>query len=470
MIRLSCFFVWTLIVGIIPLWAQQGNYKFNNFGNRSILLSGNVTGSVEDIALAYYNPGRLTEVEDTRFSFNAKAYQLTSLKISNVLGEESTQGNTNFNGVPSMAGGTFKLFGTRFAYSFLSRARNNIGVNYGSGLLRNDVLNNFPGDEDYKIRLNLKTNVRDEWIGLTWATKVNDRLSLGISGFSSVYKYEGNSVLDYTLISELGNVAYYQNGTSFRQDSYGLVLKMGANYHFSKFDLGLNINVPYLEVYQEGRFDYSKTIAGIDSETDLFLEYKFKDLTANRKEPFGVSVGAGIPLGLSKLHVNLDYVAGIANYRRMILPEIDTGTGMSTTLLFNEKRKHVLNFGMGAEVFISKKFKTYGSFSTDFNSFDSNPNIFDLSNNGEKSINIGANFIHGSVGIDWKLSWASMILGTTFTTGKSTFVSPLEPIGPNIDEIEENQSRIDYTRWQFVVGLEFPFLDNKVKGMIEKEK
>ena len=65
-------------------YAQQGKYKFNNFGNRSILLSGNVTGSVTDIGLTYYNPSRLTEVENTGFAFNARAYQLSSLKLSNV--------------------------------------------------------------------------------------------------------------------------------------------------------------------------------------------------------------------------------------------------------------------------------------------------------------------------------------------------------------------------------------------------
>ncbi len=49
--------------------AQYGNYRYNNFGNRTILLAGNVTGSVEDFGLAYYNPARLTEVENNGFAF-----------------------------------------------------------------------------------------------------------------------------------------------------------------------------------------------------------------------------------------------------------------------------------------------------------------------------------------------------------------------------------------------------------------
>jgi hypothetical protein len=463
-------FLCILICVVTNLGAQQGNYKFNNFGNRSILLSGNVTGSVEDIALAYYNPARLTEVADTRFAFNAKAYQLSSLKLSNLLGEESNQSSTNFNGVPSMAGGTFKLLGTRFAYSFLSRTRNNIGINYTSDLLSKDILNDFPGNEQYKVKLDLNTMVKDEWIGLTWATKVTKQFSLGISGFSSIYRYQGRSVLNYTVLSEAGNVAYFQNDTSFRQDSYGLVLKVGANYHFTKFNIGLNINIPYIEVYDEGRFNFNKTIAGIDSDTDRFIDYKFNDLKASRKEPFGISAGAGVPVGMSKLHLNVDFVNSLNNYSRIDLPTIDTGDGEISTIQFDEKRKMIFNFGMGAEIFIHDQLKAYGSFSTDFNSFESNSNVFDLTAEGDKSINIGANFMHGSVGIDWKLSWASIILGTTYTSGSSEFLSPLRPTEPDINDTNTELTQIDYVRWQFVVGLEFPFIDNKVKGMLDKDK
>ena len=86
-----------MLLFFVSSYAQQGNYKFNNFGNRSILLSGNVTGSVTDIGLTYYNPSRLTEVENTGFAFNARAYQLSSLKLSNVFVEESTISSTNFD-------------------------------------------------------------------------------------------------------------------------------------------------------------------------------------------------------------------------------------------------------------------------------------------------------------------------------------------------------------------------------------
>ena len=279
--------------------AQQGNYKYSNYGNRSILLSGNVTGSVEDLGLTYYNPSRLTEVENTAFAINAKAYELTSLKLINVVGDESKLTNNQFGGKPTMAGGTFKLFGDKFAYSFLSKTRTDINLNYSSNLIQQDIIDAFPDEENYAVGINLITKVKDEWIGLTWATKMTEKLSIGISLFGSIYQFNGSSNLNYAVQSLDSRIAYYQNTIVFKQNSYGLVFKVGANYRLENIDIGLNINMPYLELYETGAFRYKKIIAGTSSENDLFLDTDLENLESQRKEPFGVSIGSGIPIGRS---------------------------------------------------------------------------------------------------------------------------------------------------------------------------
>lgn len=116
-------------------FGQQANYKFNIFGNRSILLAGNVTGSVTDLGLSYYNPARLTELKTTGFAINAKAYQLSSITLTNIFGEASKVSNSNFDGVPSMAGATFNLFGTRFAYTFLTKLDTDTNLNYNTDMM-----------------------------------------------------------------------------------------------------------------------------------------------------------------------------------------------------------------------------------------------------------------------------------------------------------------------------------------------
>ena len=67
------------------LWGQEGNYKFENFGNQSVLLSGNLTGSVADLGLVYYNPARLGLIENPSFTIGGKAYQWSKYYFENIL-------------------------------------------------------------------------------------------------------------------------------------------------------------------------------------------------------------------------------------------------------------------------------------------------------------------------------------------------------------------------------------------------
>ena len=463
LIILLCF----LIISAFSI-AQQGNYKFNNFGNRSILLSGNVTGSVTDIGLTYYNPSRLTEIENTGFAFNARAYQLTSVKVSNLFVEESNLSSTNFNGVPSMAGGTFSLFGTRFGYSFISKSRVDNNLNYNSDVLRDNILEFYPDTDAYRVTTNVRTKVKDDWFGLTWAQKINQNFSLGISLFGSLYNYSGGSNINHTIQSVDNNVAFYQNTISFSQKSYGLFLKVGANYNFDKVDVGLNINLPYLEVINEGKFNYNKVIAGAGDEFDALYNYDYNGLQAHRKEPFGISIGSGIPIGKGKLHLNIDYVSGLSIYDRVVIPSIDNGNGALTPVLFKEERRSVVNFGAGVEIFINDRFKSFASFTTDYNAFISNANIFDLSTDDSREINIGEDFIHYSIGVDLKLNFASVVLGTTYTGSSAQFVNPIDVTRSDIILNDNNLANIDYSRWQFVVGLEIPVFE-KINPIKKKE-
>ena len=449
-----------IIIVCLKSYSQQGNYKFNNFGNKSILLSGNVTGSVEDLGVVYYNPSRLVFIENTGFAFNAKAFQINSIKLSNIDGKENKVRNTDFDGVPGMAGGTFNLFNERFAYSFISKSRLNVDLKYSSTIPQSKVLETFPDIQAFKSNINLSSKINDDWFGLTWAKKITEKLSLGASIFGSIYKYEGEADLNYILQFTDNSVASFQYNTGFNLDSYGLVMKIGGNYHLEKVDLGININLPYLEVYKKAGFEYNSVIAGISDDIDQFYDYELTQLDSKRKEPLGISFGAGVPIGKSKLHFNVDYISGISEYKRIEIPDIDLGNDQAKSVLFNETRNTVFNFGIGAEVYMNEKFTAYFGLSSDFTSYGSNANIFDLSSPESKEVNVGEDFFHFSTGVNWKLNWASFVLGSTYTSGSSTFENPLFVPNNGIDVIETETSRVDYNRWQFVVGVEIPIFKN----------
>lgn len=458
--------IWSSFLG----YSQQGNYNFNNFGNRSILLTGNVTGSVSDLGLTYYNPAFLTSVKNVGFSLNAKAYQLVNLRLKNVLNANNQLDNSNFNGASTMAGGVFNLFGTRFAYSYLTKSNYNYNLNYGSFYLNDNILTVFPDAETHYANIGLKSKVKDDWSGLTWAYKINDKFSLGISAFASIYNYSGGSDLNHTVESTGNDVAFYQNIISFSQKSYGLFIKVGAHYKLEKIDLGLNVNLPYLEVYDKATYNYSEVIAGVSSTYNNFVINNFDNLSGRRKEPLGISLGAGIPIKKNKLSLNVSYVSGLANYERLTIPGIDKGNGELTPVYFNEERRPVFNFGFGLEFYLSEKFKGYGGFSTDYSAFESSVNVFNIGSQNTKDLNIGSNFYHMSLGVDWKLSWSSVIAGITYTSSSKSFANPYT-IDVDGFEIENNfDPQLSYTRWQFVVGIDVPILGKKVNNIIGKDK
>ncbi len=211
-----------------------------------------------------------------------------------------------------------------------------------------------------------------------------------------------------------------------------------------------------------------KSSLELEHGTDVFYDYIFKDLNAKRKEPFGISVGAGIPIQKSRIHLNIDYVTGLSKYSRIDIPDIDIGEPELTPVLFNEQRSNVFNFGVGGEIYISEKFKSYFGFSTDFNAFKSNATAFDLSTTEAADDAIGADFYHLSGGIDWAMSWANIIFGVTYASGSSTFQNPFDQ---DIGDIEPNniqESILKNQRYQIIIGLEIPILDNTLNTFKKK--
>ena len=129
-------------------FCQEGNYRLENYGNNSALLTGNVTASVSDLALTYYNPSRLAFLGESKFLISIKAYQYEQFSYRNNTGPIEKVSDSDFNGIPSMLAGKFQLSflpNHIFAYSLISRQRTNRNLTYESGLLKDeDVVTVFP--------------------------------------------------------------------------------------------------------------------------------------------------------------------------------------------------------------------------------------------------------------------------------------------------------------------------------------
>ena len=112
------------LITIQEAFTQGGHYWTEQYGTRSILMSGSVIGGVEDLGAVFYNPGRLAQIENPAFLLSAKLYQLERFTFLNALDEENDLQKNKFGGVPGLVAGTFKIgFMPRhhFAYALLTR-------------------------------------------------------------------------------------------------------------------------------------------------------------------------------------------------------------------------------------------------------------------------------------------------------------------------------------------------------------
>ncbi|WP_076664106.1 hypothetical protein [Mangrovimonas sp. DI 80] len=454
----------------LQLLAQETNYKFENYGNRSVLLLGNVTGSVNDLGLTYYNPSRLALAKNTTFTINAKAYDYSRIRLNNNVGpEDAAIRSKNFDGIPSMVAGTFKFKGEQFAYSSFSKFRNSIDLNYDTPFKEADIVDIVEGNEMYSTRIKLKNAVKDEWVGITWAKSLNDRLSIGVSGFFSIYRNSGGTALGNTVKYGEDKVAYFNEEINYSQESYGLFWKIGASYRGKGVDFGMTMSLPYWELLSNSRYGYNKVISGVGTGSDQSVIAGFKDLDAKRKQPFGLAVGAGIPLGKSMLHLNVEWFNGLNSYSRFSVPEFEISDTETLSPDFYQDLKSVVNFGAGAEIYVRHNLNAYVSFSTDYSAEKESSNFFDLSSSHASLLNMGDDFLHMAAGFDYSLKWGRIILGGTYANGSSEYTTSLNLLGEFLGATNET-SKLDYTRWRFVVGIEVPFFDNIIPIKKDEEK
>jgi len=453
----------------INLKAQR-NYKFENFGNRSILLNGNVTGSVDDLGATFYNPARLALVENPVFALNAKMFELSSVKVDNILIEGENLKNSNFNGLPSMLAGTFKLKfleGHQFAYSVISRNRTEISLNYNTGLQVDELIDDIPDIDKYVGEVNISNNLREHWYGISWAKSLSKNFSIGASLFASDYKFDGSNLQSFSTLDTDQNVALYNNNVVFKQRSYGLFGKIAAAWVYSNINFGINIDLPYLEVYSEGAFRYEEYLTGAPNDNDIFTFNDFSDIEAKRKYPLSVAIGAGIPYKKHTLHLNVSWYAPVSKYTKLDIPLLESETESSVpTIYFDENLRSIVNFGFGAEFFINKKLNAYASFSTDFSPFKESATVFDAINQSSENVNFETNYFHYGGGINVSHKWANFIIGTVYSSGNSEIIKPLNnPILPSFSAGNDSNdiANVYINRWRFLIGVEILFMEKTFK-------
>lgn len=473
--RWQYIFSLSIACGLITLVnGQEGNYKLENYGNESALLTGNVTGSISDLALTYYNPSKLSFLEETKFLISVKAYQLDKFSYENNHGEGKEVSDAQFNGIPSMIAGEFNvgfLPNHKFAYSLISRYRTDRSLLYESGIIDNGLVGGIDDAQASLVNIDLRTKIKDEWFGLTWAYKLNDNLGVGASAFLSIYDFKEKGELLISGLQSDNSTVLLSNKIDYAQKAYGLFVKLGMTYNVSDIDLGANISLPYLGIYNDASILVQELTAGLGTEGDSFELFDEEGLKNKRKTALGVAVGAGIPVGKikrSKIHLNVEWYSKVKEYERITLPDnvLDDNPDQSQ---FNEEFKSVINFGAGANLFLSKNATLILSVSSDFNAHVSSINILEELNQNEENINAFDNFWHLGLGTELSMKWGDLYTGFVYSQTSTRVNQSSDLIPGDINEtIKGALGGLKYERFRLIIGVDLPSFKKKFEEQGKK--
>jgi len=462
----------SIISGLLTfVYGQEGNYKLENYGNEAALLNGNVTGSISDLSLTYYNPSKLSFIEESKFLISVKAYQWSQLSVENNYGDGKEVSDSEFNAIPSMIAGEFSLDvlpNHKFAYSLISRYRTDRTLVYKSGIIENGPVGGIEDAQASIVNIDLRTKLNDEWFGLTWAHKLNDNFGVGASAFLSIYDFKERGELLISALEDNDEVALLLNRINYGQKAYGIFLKLGMTYNISDIELGANISLPYLGVYNDASIFVQELTGGIDDNFELHDE---DGLNSKRKTALGVAVGAGIPIGRnkkSKIHLNAEWFSKVDEYERISLPDnvMDENRNQSQ---FNEEFKSTFNFGIGANIFFSPKVTLILSGSSDFNAHVSSVNILDELNRNEENVNLFGDFWHIGLGTDLSIAWGNIYTGITYSQTSTNVNRSDDFIPEDIDQSAEGAlGGVEYQRFRVIIGVDLPSFKKKFEDKLEK--
>jgi len=460
-----------ILIGLFygSLCLAQGNYRFENHGNKSLLLNGAVTGTVDDLGMVYYNPARLAFVDTLGLTINAKAYEIRAYRFENALGENEVLKSSNFRGLPGMVAKSFRVKKWpkhRFAYSFISRSRTEFNLNYRSGLIESDVFSEIPGSELYETRAGFQSRLREEWQGLSWAYPLNENWSVGASVFVSFYSLATSSNLTITAQGEDdGGVAYFEERLGFDQKSYGAFLLLSTAWKWKGMDMGFNAILPHLRLGGKAGLNADEILAVQGSnQPGIFNTAVLSNLENTRKTALQLSYGLGFDWGRNRIHFNVDWHSAVQPYDRIRVDEDVREDFNLQELRFREELRPVVNFGLGGEIYIHEQLKAIASFSSDFSAYEDSVDTFSLLNSLERNVSLASDFWHYGLGVQFESDWGLFTLGSVYSRSRSDYANELDL--PEQDSIEFDVVSLEQNRWRLLLGIELPMIQKKIDDKV----
>ncbi len=351
--------------------AQSFYYRSIPIGERAIGLGGAYTGIADDPSAAYYNPAGLMEGGEFALLGSLSSIVYTRQKIDNAF--QSPYLNQDFvsdstTTLPHFVGTVVKLgkkaFGDRrFAVAYSSfevdRERFNVGFS--------DV------QPDGSVDLGLNDDYRMRWWGVSFAARVKENVSVGLSAFLSSQSYGYSETIGLatggTLNEETGvriDGDSVTSRTAVGWDSWSFVFRLGALYRINaKWQVGFMFQPPGAPLKTSGSVFRRFSGATADGQSVYFL-YDESGFEPKLRIPFELTTGARYRIdSLTTLTFDASVAGPVRNRRVFELPpEVDPLEGRIGVYFANStERRWTPNAAIGVEHLFGKVVLAGGLFS-----------------------------------------------------------------------------------------------------------
>ncbi len=454
---------------------QQGHYWTQQYGTRSMLLCGSVIGGVSDLGAVYYNPARLSQVENLAFLLSADVYEISKISVKDAYGENLDASKTNVKGVPNLAAGSLKVSFLKkhyFAWAIIQRTISNLSFGYKNEVF-SDVIDEFPGEEILGAEMAFEQKTSDQWTTLSWSYPITEYLSIGASGFFSLYTQNKGYQLNLQAYTDSNQTAIYRLNRELSVKQYSLLGKIGLSYISKRSIIGLTFLTPRIALRGKGSYNYEEFFGGVDQSVnkDVYLTTYQSDLSIEHKTPWAIGFGVTIPVQENKMHFSIEWYSAVPKYT--LLHGSEYVSQSKDTLLevrLIDQYNSVLNLGVGAEIYINKRISGYLSACTDFSAIGS-----DFANFLEKKVEVKnsavrADFYHFGGGVVLNFKGADVTFGVTYTGASQNFQRPINFPNDPSDEIftEDDIATLRWDRMRLVFSFSLPFIKDVQHKVEEK--
>lgn len=460
-----------IIILLNPVFSQN-NYWAQQFGSRSSLMGGAVVGGVQDNSAIYYNPAGIAYIDSAHLNVSANAYGIDYVQYKNGAGTDLDLTSLKILVYPQFISGLIKfkmIPKLKMAYCLLTRYRNEMKMHADNtipdyGIFKPaapyDTMQYYYGTFDAEL------SSISQWGGFSVGYKFTPFFAIGLTTFVTYTHYDGFRKTLCT--ADVGHPdpdsSYMAKFSSYEYNSvdhFGLVWKLGFQFNWERFKLGVTFTTPNISLFGFTRIgrtlEYSNQDRFINDSIPIgrhpswLVSDDKNNLPTNLRSPLSLAIGFeyDFPKTNTKLTFSGEYFMPIINYSVAssdapvyVRPtdQYNNATYNQPFMQLNDSRFAVINIGMGFEQRISKKTIFYFGARTDFNNGSQLANSkFIITNRMNQGYN---HYLHFSSGITYKKGSSDITFGINYGVGATAFKRQLinltEPqisVNPNGDYI-----------------------------------